>query len=392
MGRFKTIEIKKDLIMNNIFLFLALLTSLSVWAGNEKGNGGDAIVCRNQAGEITSAELLDYFEGRSFRRIPHVFDGYISHEQYLKNLAKKLNYFDEYKFKDFETESLSFLKAVNEYLESSQQSQVGYVFTDSPLVDVPDSKHLSIPANCQVEQLAVRVNQVYAEDPKFMIQGEILKSLSDDGVRGLILHEMIYKVFADMLGNNDSTKARFFHQMLTSKSLDDLDFLSYVNAIKPQNHVNIFHLGQTLPIWSLKELTEGDVKFDSYTSLIFRADGSFNVERTNSEGKSRGMVLQLSQADVTECYARLEYYITDSNGKRQYLSWTHKEMSTSEAMSFGQFTLEVEIKAKEKNCPVRNVAITFGRKTLLQLNNSKDAAVSKKLHFSIGDDFKFNVD
>jgi hypothetical protein len=35
--------------------------------GDKGGNGGDAVVCRNNAGEIIKAELLDYYEGRTMR-------------------------------------------------------------------------------------------------------------------------------------------------------------------------------------------------------------------------------------------------------------------------------------------------------------------------------------
>ncbi len=39
-------------------------------AENEVGNGGDVLVCRDPAGTITTVELLDFFEARTFRGIP----------------------------------------------------------------------------------------------------------------------------------------------------------------------------------------------------------------------------------------------------------------------------------------------------------------------------------
>jgi hypothetical protein len=42
---------------------LAVISSKAAFAG-DKGNGGYSIVCRDSANKITSAELLDVFEGR----------------------------------------------------------------------------------------------------------------------------------------------------------------------------------------------------------------------------------------------------------------------------------------------------------------------------------------
>ena len=47
---------------------LACLMGATAFAGKE-GHGGNAVVCRDQAGKIKSAELLDLFEGRVIYRL-----------------------------------------------------------------------------------------------------------------------------------------------------------------------------------------------------------------------------------------------------------------------------------------------------------------------------------
>ncbi len=379
--------------MKTLLLLLCYLITLPAWSGNEKGNGGDAIVCRNQAGKIITAELLDIYEGRVYRRIPHVYDQDVSNAEYFKTLAGKLNYYDTRKYKEFESNSLKFLTAVEDFLESREQSQIGYIFTDSPLIDIPDSNHLSLPPHCQVEQLAVRLKRQYEEDPYFQIQGEILKYLSEDSLRGLIIHELLYQIFSN---NEDSTKIRYANQILTSKSIHELDFLTYITAMKPQDRFLIEHLDQVLAMDSFKLLSEGDLFFRTYsfdTAFIFKADGTLNLERTNQEGWSSRFEMEVSEHPL-KCSPRAEYSVTDSKGKRIifYNARSGKLIIDRETMSYGKFLLEVRVQAKEKNCPVKTLVVSFGRNTLLQTDNAKAAVVTKNLNFSIGEDLKIRVD
>jgi hypothetical protein len=53
--------------MKALVLAAILAWGVSAYAG-EKGNGGVSVVCRSEAGEILSAELLDIFEGRNISR------------------------------------------------------------------------------------------------------------------------------------------------------------------------------------------------------------------------------------------------------------------------------------------------------------------------------------
>ncbi|RYZ86068.1 MAG: hypothetical protein EOP04_14605, partial [Proteobacteria bacterium] len=53
-----------------IFSVVLAMSSVSAFAGGSKGNGGDAIVCRDTRGAIIpgSVELLDYYEARTQRK------------------------------------------------------------------------------------------------------------------------------------------------------------------------------------------------------------------------------------------------------------------------------------------------------------------------------------
>src|SRR4051794_27132981 len=45
------------------------LKMLPLMVGHERGNGGDAVVCRDHDDKIISVELLDFFEARNMRGI-----------------------------------------------------------------------------------------------------------------------------------------------------------------------------------------------------------------------------------------------------------------------------------------------------------------------------------
>ena len=53
----------------NFAILLGLIFPMLGFAGDERGNGGDAVVCRDQVGKITKVELLDYYEARVMRNI-----------------------------------------------------------------------------------------------------------------------------------------------------------------------------------------------------------------------------------------------------------------------------------------------------------------------------------
>lgn len=51
-----------------VFVFLTVLISKAhAGVGNETGNGGDSVVCRDSKGALISAEFFDIYEGRSLR-------------------------------------------------------------------------------------------------------------------------------------------------------------------------------------------------------------------------------------------------------------------------------------------------------------------------------------
>ncbi len=51
----------------SILASCVLLLSLASYAVNERGNGGDVVVCQNQNGKVTNIQMLDLYEAWQLR-------------------------------------------------------------------------------------------------------------------------------------------------------------------------------------------------------------------------------------------------------------------------------------------------------------------------------------
>jgi len=74
------------------FAELAPTRAALLGPGNEVGNGGDVVVCRDAAGAIASVEMLDLFEGRTLRglSVDPALDGG-SFDEVVERIAARLH-------------------------------------------------------------------------------------------------------------------------------------------------------------------------------------------------------------------------------------------------------------------------------------------------------------
>ncbi len=215
-------------------LLLAGLMSVSFNAlAGDKGNGGDAVVCRDAEGKVLSAELLDYYEGRTKRDI--LASSRIEEEprEYLKEVSAKIESWDKRYEGALMAETTFLQSAIEEHLKSGEMRVRDVIFTNDTLEDIPDSLHLTFPKGCKVEQLAIRQEKIFSQDPVYTINAEILSHLSERDVVGLVLHESIYKFFAQNLSHENSVNARYLNQHLSMHaSAHEFNFIHYARAMR----------------------------------------------------------------------------------------------------------------------------------------------------------------
>lgn len=258
--------------MKKLFVILLLLLSFNLLA-NERGNGGDAVVCRSIDGKIINAELLDYYEGRTLRNFQVVPEMSENNEALLNEVGAKLASFEENPYMEFTDEALRLNEALQEYLKSGRRIRDDIIFTHDPLRDIPDSGELILRKGCNVEQVAIRIKQRFPEDPSFIFQAEILSHLSPLNVRGLVLHEMLYMYLITRqygYGHEvtDSIVARYLHQKIMSQQIGQFKFWDYLRIInKLHEHEDI------QPPYLMRK---GRFKLD-ISDASQRADGSIMV-------------------------------------------------------------------------------------------------------------------
>lgn len=174
-------------------LMLLSITALSVsaFAGSGVGNGGYSVVCRDQVTKkITSAEILDIFEGRNLHYL-----------EYTNNPVLKME--------DFVNFSLNYLEGVNKHFRDAVSDEVKKL--EAKIIYIPDNLVLE-PTNdafptlgrkdCKFEQLAT-----YTDDNKLYVSSEIYSALDELNKAALRLHEAIY-IIARKSEEKDSKNTR----------------------------------------------------------------------------------------------------------------------------------------------------------------------------------------
>ncbi len=179
--------------MKKKMLFFGLVTlALSSYAhsGGVDGGGGKSVVCRDADGKITSAEVLDLYEGR----VQYGLQPIVSEDVVEEQTGKVV---------------MMLSKGRGEALKNTLMSTVSYIMQEkvilpdgTELLPVDDSYHVVVPKNCRVEQLANFTSQ-----NQVLINGEIWRRLDNTNKAALIIHEAIYKVFR-MYGATNSIRAR----------------------------------------------------------------------------------------------------------------------------------------------------------------------------------------
>ena len=174
--------------------FMSLIVPLrSFGQGNEVGNGGTAVTCKNK-----SPRMLDLYEAEVLRKAK--FDS-------------KLNEKDAFKSAKLKLELLARVdpKLSKILLANLERIQKDISFEDQiTLRPVDDSLHAFVPAdkNCKVEQLAVLRKKPMLDEKRILVNQTVFKKMQTLDQTALILHETVYEYFA-VLGEKDSTKSRY---------------------------------------------------------------------------------------------------------------------------------------------------------------------------------------
>jgi hypothetical protein len=289
-----------------ILALSALILSLTSYAGNERGNGGSGVVCRNADGSIKSAELLDIYEGKALFGLKYSsLTGTI--EENYKSIIE-----DIYGKVLSPTEYMIFNHIKNSFVMLPEGVE---------LEPINDSLPIIIPRGCKIEQVAnfYNLKSIY-------IVSDIYNKLSDLDKLGLLLHEALY--FLDRQGGvKDSrhTRRAVGHLLSTGfKAEGVLDGVDQQNDLFCTTNMQSTPNGYIAPaptaFWAIHKgdkswqfqftKLNGHTIFSKKSADFHFEEGTFPLEEgTNLEGTVHSTSSLYSKIDGYEALA-----ITLSNG------------------------------------------------------------------------------
>ena len=163
--------------------------------GNEVGNGGDVIVCKDN-----KVMLLDYHEAKDYGFDINLKEDDVGYRPVLLNIISEFKKIDS--------------KLADQYLKRLNEIDIEINFKESvDLVDIPDSYHVSLPKSCELKQVAIRLKEM-RNGKQFVIDKDLWRKLDTGHQAGLILHEIIYEHFL-FLGEKNSKKARYMNGLIS---------------------------------------------------------------------------------------------------------------------------------------------------------------------------------
>jgi hypothetical protein len=202
-------------VVNYALAILALSCfSPNSYAGREVGNGGNVVVCRDQARNIRSVELLDYYEARTIRGFTIDLGGGLTVDEKLADIFARLTRLSPVK-----------AKRLNTTLENFSANAV--FIPGITLVATPDSNHIIVPDGCVIEQVVIQKDPVFPEDHLFTVNKDLWDHLDPTTEAGLILHETFYHEALLNPKVTDSIAVRYFNAYMSSRESFNLTVPSY---------------------------------------------------------------------------------------------------------------------------------------------------------------------
>jgi len=210
--------------MKSLILFLGVASttlSAATLAADRVGNGGDILLCGQPDNTFVfeHAEMLDHYEARTLRNIQR--DMGPPDMPVMEKVELVLSRLD--RFEDRQRAQIYRERAAH-FMEEAR------FISNIELIDIPDSDHIGIPANCWIKQIAIQNEPQFPEDPYYVISQDLYDYLDNDGKAGLILHEIVYRE-ALTYGHQNSKNTRYFNSYLSSDRMERLSPAQYAGIL-----------------------------------------------------------------------------------------------------------------------------------------------------------------
>jgi len=205
-------------------LFVAILTHKAYsesWVPDfnivdQVGNGGKAVLCKDDHGDMTSIQMLDFFESqRLYELFPEFPSG--TPEEKALGAVNRLVAVDKERMEKYRREIQQFES--NRYLTGTLSET-----SDAESIITP-------PPNCEIVQVAVQIKPSFPGDRTYYIDDTLWSKLDEDNKAGLILHEIIFHE-ALIRGHKNSRATRYLTALISSTKLNAMVQSDYQDTLR----------------------------------------------------------------------------------------------------------------------------------------------------------------
>lgn len=234
-----------------IFGMCAILSASSALAGGQKGNGGAAVVCRNEAGVAISAKLLDlynaeFLDGLTFNDQPK------SDDEILQRARIRME----------ESANNAFLDSFDEELKVVRENWI-LLPSGVPVIEAGDAKlAVGTRKNCKTEYVVNYATR--NERIRVLVNSDLYTLLPKLDQQALVVHESVYAVARKIWKDEDTERTQEITALLSADSLSD------------QNEKRLTEMTRIFKDWR-DLLTQN-------TKLVVQK--SFRIEASKKEGRT----------------------------------------------------------------------------------------------------------
>lgn len=187
-------------------VLLVALLPCKVLAGVHVGNGGDVVVCYEDAAQtkISTVELLDHYEAVAILRgmTPSLGTSADFHDG-IRLMVERIKRHDY-------GAALNIQVHLDDFLTNA--SFIG----NGQFVDISDSLHVVVPEKCRIRQIAIQRDPRWPEEPRYLVDENLFLKLTPQSKAMLAMHEALYRI-ASMHGQVNSLNVRYLTAYLASE-------------------------------------------------------------------------------------------------------------------------------------------------------------------------------
>lgn len=206
--------------MKQLLFLIIFGSSFAFASGTTVGNGGNTVVCKDANGQISSIEVLDYFEVRLSGRALQLNQSLTDYRAILVELFQRW-------LRVAPVRMDQYMQWLEEF-----ENEAG-IYEGIQIPEIPDTGTIAIPAGCGLVPVAFQRpdEQILPGVKRYVINKDIWKLMDPVQKAGLVLHELIYRegIKAE---HKDSFATRYLNGYFASSLPDRGIYTSIISQAK----------------------------------------------------------------------------------------------------------------------------------------------------------------